>query len=187
MALLVKYLLAISGDTRDVGSIPGLGRSPGVGNGTPLQYSCQENSMGRGAWQAIVHGVAKNWTRLSEQSGKKSDILDLIYKIQISYFMCTTVTSFNVLRNLHEYSETISVLTKNRAKVTKPTSAYSIPTGNSVRTPRNSAVCFIDYNDLLRVEKRHASSDTFLLIVLSEYTVLCPRAKLIIMMPPEDG
>ena len=73
--------------------------------------------------------------------------------------MCTTVTSFNVLRNLHEYSETMSVLTKNRAKVTKPASAYGIPIGNSVRAHRNSAVCCIDYNDLLRVEKRHASSD----------------------------
>ena len=41
-------------------SIPGLGRSPGEGNGNPLQYSCLENPMDRGAWQAIVHGVAKS-------------------------------------------------------------------------------------------------------------------------------
>ena len=46
----------------DLGSIPGLGRSSGEGNGYPLQYSCLENSMDRGAWQAIVHGVAKSWT-----------------------------------------------------------------------------------------------------------------------------
>ena len=43
----------------DPGSIPGLGRSPGKGNGNPLQYSCLENSMDRGAWQATVHGVAR--------------------------------------------------------------------------------------------------------------------------------
>ena len=49
----------------DVGSIPGLGRSPGEGNGYPLQYSCLENSMNTGAWRAIVHGVAKRWTGLS--------------------------------------------------------------------------------------------------------------------------
>ena len=49
----------------DLGSIPGLGRSPGEGNGTPLQYSCLENPMDRGAWWATVHGVAKNQTRLS--------------------------------------------------------------------------------------------------------------------------
>ena len=49
----------------DLGSIPGCGRSPGGGNGNPLQYSCLENSMDRGAWWATVHGVAKNRTRVS--------------------------------------------------------------------------------------------------------------------------
>ena len=46
----------------DPGSIPGSGRFPEEGNGNPLQYSCLENSMDRGAWQAIVHGLAKSWT-----------------------------------------------------------------------------------------------------------------------------
>ena len=50
----------------DLGSIPGLGRSPGEGNGTPLQYSCLENPMDGGAWWAKVHVVAKSWTRLSD-------------------------------------------------------------------------------------------------------------------------
>ena len=50
----------------DLGLIPGLGKSPGEGNGNPLQYSCLKNSMDRGAWRAIVHGVAKSRTRLSE-------------------------------------------------------------------------------------------------------------------------
>ena len=50
----------------DLGSIPGLGRSPGERNGNPLQYSCLENPMGRGAWWATVHGVAKSRTRLSD-------------------------------------------------------------------------------------------------------------------------
>ena len=49
----------------DMGSIPGLGRSPGQGNGNPLQYSCLENSMDRGAWWAAVHRVAKSWMQLS--------------------------------------------------------------------------------------------------------------------------
>ena len=53
------------GDTGDVGSIPGSGRSPGVGNGNPLQYSGLENPMEGGAWQATVRGVTKSWTRLS--------------------------------------------------------------------------------------------------------------------------
>ena len=50
----------------DLGLIPGLGRFPGEGNGNPLQYSCLENSMDRGAWWATVHGVAKSQTRLSD-------------------------------------------------------------------------------------------------------------------------
>ena len=50
----------------DLGLIPELGRSPGKGNGNPLQYSFLENPMDRGAWQATVHGVAKIWTQLSD-------------------------------------------------------------------------------------------------------------------------
>ena len=50
----------------DLGSIPGLGRSPGEGNGSPLQYSCLENPMDGEDWWAMVHGVAKSWTRLSD-------------------------------------------------------------------------------------------------------------------------
>ena len=51
-------------NAEDLGSIPGSGRSPGVGHGNPLQYSCLENFMDRGAWWAIVLGVAKSCTRL---------------------------------------------------------------------------------------------------------------------------
>ena len=59
---MVKDLPANAGDIRDVGSIPELGRSPGGGHGNPLQYSCLENPMDRGAWQATVHRVAKSQT-----------------------------------------------------------------------------------------------------------------------------
>ena len=59
---MVKNLPANAGDTGDVGSISGSGRSPGVRSGNVLQYSCLENSMDRGAWWTIVYGVAKNWT-----------------------------------------------------------------------------------------------------------------------------
>ena len=50
------------GDAREAGSIPGSGRSPGGGHGNPLQYSCLENPMDRGAWRAIVHDIAKSQT-----------------------------------------------------------------------------------------------------------------------------
>ena len=55
-------------NTVEPGLISGSGRSPGEGNGNPLQYSCLENSIGRGIWWATVHGVAKSWTRLSNQT-----------------------------------------------------------------------------------------------------------------------
>ena len=57
---------ANAGDIRDTGLIPGLGRSPGEGNGNPLQYSCLENPMDGGAWWATIHGVAKSQTQLSD-------------------------------------------------------------------------------------------------------------------------
>ena len=62
VVLVVKNLPANAGDVRDTGSIPGLGRSPGGGHGNPPQYSCLENPMDRGAWQATVHRAAQSWT-----------------------------------------------------------------------------------------------------------------------------
>ena len=55
-----------SASVREAGSIPGSGRCPGKGNDNPLQYSCLENLMVRGAWWATVHGVTKSWTQLSD-------------------------------------------------------------------------------------------------------------------------
>ena len=60
----IKNSLANAGDLRDAGSIPGSGRSPGGRHGKPLQYSCLENSMDRGAWRASVHRVTKSRTRV---------------------------------------------------------------------------------------------------------------------------
>ena len=64
VALVEKNSPANAGDLRDMGSIPGSGRPPGGEHGSPLQYSCLENPMDRGAWRAIVHGVARSQTRL---------------------------------------------------------------------------------------------------------------------------
>ena len=61
---MVKNPPANAGDIRDMGLIPGSGRLPGGGHGNPLQDSCLENPLDRGAWQATVHGVAKSWTQL---------------------------------------------------------------------------------------------------------------------------
>ena len=64
VALVVKNSSANAEDVRDMGLIPGSGRSPGGGHGQPLQYSCLENPMDRGAWQATVHRVGQSQMRL---------------------------------------------------------------------------------------------------------------------------
>ena len=81
---VVKNPPANAGDTGDTGSIPGSGRSSAGGNGNPLQYSCLKNSMGRGAWWAIVHGVAKSWTRLSTHTHARYLLVLIHIDIQVS-------------------------------------------------------------------------------------------------------
>ena len=68
VVLVVKNPLASAADVRDMGLIPGLGRSPGGGHVNPLQYSCLENTMDRGAWPALVYRVAWSWTQLKQLS-----------------------------------------------------------------------------------------------------------------------
>ena len=68
VTLVVKSRPGNAGDFRDAGLIPGLGRSPGGGNGNPVQYSCLENSMDGGARQAAVHRVTKSQTQLKRLS-----------------------------------------------------------------------------------------------------------------------
>ena len=66
--MVAKNLPANAGDVKDMGSVPGSGGSPGGGNGNPLQFSCLENPMDRGAWQATVHRVTKSLTQLKQLS-----------------------------------------------------------------------------------------------------------------------
>ena len=88
---MVKNLPAKGGD---MSSIPGLGRSLGGGNGNPLQYSCLENSMDRGAWRATVHGVAKDWAQLSLHAPPKLLVsVFLIYTEPVS-FLCAYSLNF---------------------------------------------------------------------------------------------
>ena len=68
MALVIKNPPANTGDIKDESSIPRLGRPPGEENGNPLQYSCLENPMDRGAWQSTVHSIAKRQTQLKQLS-----------------------------------------------------------------------------------------------------------------------
>ena len=86
-----------------MGSIPGLGRSPGVGNGNPLQYSCLENFINRGAWWIAVHGVANSWTWLSKwacmhiinYSHHVVHCISWHYFLTESLYLLTTFTHFS--------------------------------------------------------------------------------------------
>ena len=78
---MVKNLPASSGDVKDTGSIPGLGRFPGEGHGDPRQYSCLKNPMDRGAWRATAHRVTKSQTRLNRLS--THDMLRLCFPVEV--------------------------------------------------------------------------------------------------------
>ena len=90
VVLMVKNLPVNEGDARDTGSIPGLGRSPGKGNGNPFQYSCLENSMDRGAWQATVHGAAKSGTRLSDWTHTRTRVNNEVLQFSSVAQSCPT-------------------------------------------------------------------------------------------------
>ena len=82
MALLIKKLPANAGDQRGAGRFPGLGRSPEGGHGNPLQYSCLEKPMDKGAWRALIHRVTRSQTQLNRQHSivkrkKKEKMLSL--------------------------------------------------------------------------------------------------------------
>ena len=83
---------ASANNAGDTGSIPGLGRSPGKGNGNPLQYSCLENPMDPGAWWATVHGVAKSRTRLS-------DFSSLLLHHSLKQFLCLEISPPKLIHN----------------------------------------------------------------------------------------
>ena len=87
---VVKNPPANAGDTGVSGSVPGLGRPPGEGNGNPLQYSCLENPMDGGARRATVHGVPKSWTQLSD------------------FTLITSTEHFSKMRNLELFKEATS-------------------------------------------------------------------------------
>ena len=81
--VVIKNLSVHAQDARDTGSILGSGRSPGEGNGNPLQYSCQENPKDRGAWWVIIHGVAKNQTWLSTHADSPASAKSLVVFVPV--------------------------------------------------------------------------------------------------------
>ena len=96
VALVVKNPPANAGDTRDAGSIPELGTSPGRGHGNPLQYSCLENPMDREAWRATIHRVTQNWTQLNMSMGSQR----VGHSEQLHFTSLNTHISVSVLLNM---------------------------------------------------------------------------------------
>ena len=102
MVLVVKNLPANAGDIRDSGLIPGSGKSPGEGHGNPLQYSCLENPMDRGASWATIHRVAKSWTRLKCLSTHTCKALP-IYKTRIRWILNFSILPLTISLSLSIY------------------------------------------------------------------------------------
>ena len=99
MVLVVPNLPANAGDTGDPSLIPGLGRSPGEGDGNPFQYSCPENPMDRGAWQDTVHGAAESdmteqLSAHTENTTKEKKLCVLPSPIQPSSFLMNKSSLF---------------------------------------------------------------------------------------------
>ena len=91
-----------AGDIRDAGSIPGLGRSLGGGHGSPLQYSCLENPMDRGAWRAAVHRVTKSQTRLLRLSTHRHSAFPIVLSKQQLLLLCSRNADDNSCNLKHE-------------------------------------------------------------------------------------
>ena len=87
-------------NARDASSVPRLIRFPGEENGKPLQYSCLGNTMDGGNWQATVHGVAKNWTLLSDQTTTNSMSIIKAYSERVS---CLLVVRQSQIRNTADF------------------------------------------------------------------------------------
>ena len=95
---MVKNLPANAGDLRGMGYIPGLGRSPGGGHGSLLQYSCLENPMDRGAWWATVHQVAKSRTLLKQHNIIKLSVQMYKSGQKVYISSCTVVFHFKIYK-----------------------------------------------------------------------------------------
>ena len=126
VARLVKNLPANAGDAGDVDLIPGSGRSPGEGNGNPLQYACLKNSIDRGAWQATVHGVSNTRTQLSKHPYTHTNdfICFCLKHFNVSYYLLVPThtswhshTTYHTSVCMHTYTEVqlqlLSAIPKN--------------------------------------------------------------------------
>ena len=109
VVLVIRNLPANAGDLRDMSLISGSGRSCRGGHGNPLQFSCLENPMDRGAWRAIVYKIAKSWRRLSTNTfhwgPRKSQLINIVIEIDflktLEHFHTIIYIFFNGRQKLH--------------------------------------------------------------------------------------
>ena len=108
---VVKNQPASAGNARDVSLILGSGGSPGVGNGNPLQYSCLENSMDRGAWWITIHGVTKSRTRLTHiHTSTYQSVSFWVLELYLHFELLLHVNVYNL------YTATAANITKKKIK-----------------------------------------------------------------------
>ena len=103
---MVKNLPANAGDARDAGLIPGSGRSPGRGHENPHHRSCLENPVDRGAWRAVVLGVAESWTRLSHSTLIHTNLIYDTVLIQLKVIHTHTHTHIYLHVHVHTHTDT---------------------------------------------------------------------------------
>ena len=116
VVLVVKNPPANAGNARDMSLITGSGRSPGEGNGNTLQYSCLEDSMDRGAWWAIVHGLTKSQTWLSDYSWKLHNFVFFNTYVQNEdsrFLFSCTCTHTHMTSHTHAYTYIITHVHKH--------------------------------------------------------------------------
>ena len=127
---VVRTLLLMQ-ETGDMGAIPGLGRSPGGRHGNPLQYSCLENPMDRGAWRAIVHGIPKSWTRLKRLSMHAHRMLRMTLKPRFAYLAPALsdplFNNFKVFQSLYSFVLETKPLVIRMPRTTVPSGLSPLP------------------------------------------------------------
>ena len=110
VVLVVKNPPASAGDIRDAGLIPESGRSPAGGHGNPLQYSCLENSMDRGAWRATVHRVAKSRTQLKWLS--THNLQFCFFLVAVKYISFDTISLCQNFSTVNGYKAEVETMKK---------------------------------------------------------------------------